>query len=315
MVSRRLNGADGGFAGIAGASISLDYFLRFYGTLAVADGGAVTLRNRDGVILARQPATPDLVGQTGPSTSVVDAVRAGAREGTLAFLATPGIADRIISFRMVEGTPFIVSVSVGRAAVTDRWLQGTLNYALMTFVLMAVAAVLIWGVAREIGRRLHADRVSLRNELAAASARRHLADAVDVLPAGLLLFDADEVLILANGRYTEMFPEMRRYCTAGTSLTDLIRTVGELNLVETTSEGSKAWVDRRLALHRRDTFDCEMKTADGRWFQSIIRRTSDGGRVSAFIDISESKRTQEALLQSQKLEVVGQLTGGAASES
>lgn len=163
LVSRRLSGADGGFAGIVGASISLDYFLRFYGSLAVADGGAVTLRYRDGVILARQPATPDLVGQTGPSTAVVDAVRAGAREGTLAFLAAPGVADRIISFRTVEGTPFIVSVSVGRAAVTDRWLQGTLNYALVTLVLMAVVAVLIWGVAREIGRRLHADRVSLQN--------------------------------------------------------------------------------------------------------------------------------------------------------
>lgn len=314
FVSRRLSGSDGRFAGIVGASISLDYFAGFYRTLAVAEGGAVTLRDRDGIILARQPQIPNLVGQTGPNSTVVDAVRGGRHSGTLSLTDVPGDTGRIVSYRTVEGTPFIVSVSVGNAAVAARWLQGTISYGVVTLVLMVVVAILIWGVTREIGRRTRADQASHQSERSAISARRRLADAIDALPAALLLFDAEERLILANARYTEMFPEMAGHCAPGTRLNDLIRKVGELRLIENTFEGNQDWVDKRLEQHRQGDFDGELKAGDGRWFQSIIRRTSEGGRVCAFIDISESKKTQEALLQAQKMEVVGQLTGGVAHD-
>ena len=199
------------------------------------------------------------------------------------------------------------------AAVAAQWLHGTLSYVVVMLVAMTVAGILVWGVVREVSRRIRADHASWQGEQEAASVRHRLADATDVLPSALLLFDAEERLILANGRYRHLFSEMVEHCVPGTRLSDLIQRMGELRLIEGAS-GNQAWVDAHLEQHRQGDFDGEFKTGDGRWFQSIIRHTSDGGRVCAFVDVTESKKAQDALHQEQKLEIVGRLSGGVAHD-
>lgn len=55
LVTRRINNADGGFAGIALAAISTEYFQAFYDTLNVGELGHVALYRDDARLLVRRP--------------------------------------------------------------------------------------------------------------------------------------------------------------------------------------------------------------------------------------------------------------------
>jgi hypothetical protein len=54
-VSRRLNNADGSFAGVAVAAVEPRYFERFFESLEVGAGGTIALFLSDGTLLARTP--------------------------------------------------------------------------------------------------------------------------------------------------------------------------------------------------------------------------------------------------------------------
>jgi hypothetical protein len=61
-VSRRINGADGRFAGVALATIDVDYFKRFCQSLDIGGRGAVALTSNAGTLLLRRPFDDATIG-------------------------------------------------------------------------------------------------------------------------------------------------------------------------------------------------------------------------------------------------------------
>ncbi|MDR6861341.1 C4-dicarboxylate-specific signal transduction histidine kinase [Variovorax guangxiensis] len=60
-VSRRINHADGSFAGVALATINIDFFMKFYDSLDIGQAGAVGLVLETGTMMTRWPYTPEMV--------------------------------------------------------------------------------------------------------------------------------------------------------------------------------------------------------------------------------------------------------------
>ena len=54
--SRRLNNADGSFAGIVTAPIDQSYFTKLYRSIDLGKHGSVLLLHREGQMLAREPS-------------------------------------------------------------------------------------------------------------------------------------------------------------------------------------------------------------------------------------------------------------------
>jgi signal transduction histidine kinase/ActR/RegA family two-component response regulator len=113
-------------------------------------------------------------------------------------------------------------------------------------------------------------------------AQQRLRDAIDVMPAALGFYDAEDRLVAWNDAYAGFF-ENPAALHAGVHFVDLLR--GPLDEAE---------LSKLLAI-RRQLGVVERQFPDGRWMKIESRRTADGGVVSIGTDITTLKAQAEAL--------------------
>jgi diguanylate cyclase (GGDEF)-like protein len=125
--------------------------------------------------------------------------------------------------------------------------------------------------------------------------QRRLDAALESMSDAFALFDADDHLVLHNGRFTEFFPfltalgELRGH----TFQTLVMVPNGEWSRVE----DPERYVAERLARHHAaDGRPFAIGLENGGWVRVRERRTPDGGIVSTWTDISELKATEQHLL-------------------
>ncbi|SLN35506.1 putative bifunctional diguanylate cyclase/phosphodiesterase [Roseisalinus antarcticus] len=126
-------------------------------------------------------------------------------------------------------------------------------------------------------------------------ARDQLRCAVEALPDGFVLFDADDRLVLCNTRYREIYPESAEALLVGARFEETLRHGLERGQCDTTPGRQEAWLAKRLAAHRSAHSQFEQKLADGRWIRIIEEQTRDGGRVGLRIDVTAQKERERAL--------------------
>ena len=118
-----------------------------------------------------------------------------------------------------------------------------------------------------------------------------LRDAIDALPEGLALFDAEDRYVLWNGRYAEIY-ELGDDLRQGGRFEDTVRSILARGLYHRVGRDDEAWLQSRLARHRARESVVEQQMSDGRWIQIAERRTSEGGTVAVHVDITELKRRE-----------------------
>jgi PAS domain S-box-containing protein len=134
-------------------------------------------------------------------------------------------------------------------------------------------------------------------ELRASQAR--LIDAIESISEAFVLFDADERLVLCNSKYREIFAEIADHIVPGAGLEDLLRVAAERGQIAEAVGNVEEWVENRLHLYRSDHEPLEQQLDNGRWMLTTDHRTRDGGIVGIRTDITEIKRTEAALRESE----------------
>jgi adenylate cyclase len=139
--------------------------------------------------------------------------------------------------------------------------------------------------------------VTARNEAEVALRRseQRLTDAIEALSEGFSLYDAEDRLIVCNRAYGKLLYADTGTPPAGTPYDRLIRNAAQLGLVEDAKGRVEEWVAERLAQHREPTGTHVQRRADGRWVQINERKTTEGGTVAVYTNITEIKRAEEAL--------------------
>jgi PAS domain S-box-containing protein len=156
------------------------------------------------------------------------------------------------------------------------------------------------------GRELHiASMVDLTEQLdreeALQRAHETLEDAIESLSAGFALYDADDRLITCNSRYQEFNQLCSDILKPGLKFEDLVRTGAERGKYPGDSEEVEAWLkahkDNRYASYGGGF---EFRQSDGRWVSYSNQRTRQGGMVVTLSDITERKKMERALRDSEE---------------
>ena len=154
----------------------------------------------------------------------------------------------------------------------------------------------------ELGRmartlRLFRDSQVERRRLEAAAERQRqtLRTAIETIPDGFALHDADDRLVLVNRRFLEMFPEIADLARPGTALVDILRAQVDRGAADLGGLSAEDWIAERLEQHRNPQGVVELRRAAGAMIRISKRKTPDGGTVSVYGDISDLIRRQEDL--------------------
>ncbi|MFM8799057.1 MAG: hypothetical protein ACKOEE_00645 [Tagaea sp.] len=133
VLSRRLAGPDGEFAGVVALALAGAYFGDYYASVDVGADGAISLWRDDGKLLARHPASPAALGRVYAGHPLARGLSGRLGEQTLSFVSPVDGVARFQAWRAVSGLP--VAVSVGFAQ--DSYLMPLRE---TTRLLMAAAA-------------------------------------------------------------------------------------------------------------------------------------------------------------------------------
>ena len=129
----------------------------------------------------------------------------------------------------------------------------------------------------------------------AERARRTLVEAVEALPAGFELYDADDRLVMTNRLMREMYPLIADLADQRPSFEQVVRTHHARGGVAEPPEGFEAWLAGRRRTRATGLPPHTRRQPDGRWIRVHESRTSDGGVVGVRIDVTELEEQRLAL--------------------
>lgn len=173
IMSRRIESADGKFLGTAEASISIAYYMEFYGNLDIGSRGVIRLVRKDGVTIMRYPLEESIFGRPATSSSpVFDAYKASGGQGELFSTYVSDGVQRLTAFRDVADLELFVTVGLALDDILAGWrrsaaIEGAAATALILLLASLVYMANRFLTAREVARQ---DVTARLNRLAASSA-------------------------------------------------------------------------------------------------------------------------------------------------
>nr|WP_275411553.1 PAS-domain containing protein [Shimia biformata] len=126
-------------------------------------------------------------------------------------------------------------------------------------------------------------------------AERRFKDAIEALPFGFWLYDADFRLLMINSAARAMYPRSSGYVQPGEKLEDLLRKGISKGQYPDAIGREEEWLKERMDMFFAQSGAIEETTAENLHLRGENRRTSEGGMASFRVDVTDLKRQEEAL--------------------
>lgn len=181
-VSRRINHADGSFAGVALATIDIDYFNKFYDSFNLGKNGAIVLVMERGILVTRRPLLVDSIGKSMLNTTVYKESRTKTT-GTFTVNSAQDGVRRLNSFRHLDKYPLFASAALSEEEVLAEWFKDTYLHSAGVGILVLVLSSVGFYLSGQIKLRIDAEaeiesardtleRLSLQDALTELANRR-----------------------------------------------------------------------------------------------------------------------------------------------
>ncbi|GIQ72645.1 EAL domain-containing protein [Bradyrhizobium sp. RD5-C2] len=284
-IVRKVTGPHGEFLGVVGRGIEPATFEKFFSTVALGEGAAISMHHRDGTLLARYPHVEEMIGKnfrTGPANQQ----QVFEQPASTSRMTSPVDGkDRLVSSRALTKFPIVVVATTTTEAALANWREQIGMLIAVTAASVLAIAILLTLVVRKLLQQHRTQQQRLTLE------KLRLDTAVNNMTQGLLLFDAAQRLVICNKRYIEMYGLSADIIRPGCSFRDVI--------VHRHLTGSfQGDVERYVNLVLRDVGirnTMVIATPDGRSIQVVNEPLADGGWLATHEDVTERRRAEERI--------------------
>ena len=132
-------------------------------------------------------------------------------------------------------------------------------------------------------------------------ARQQLHDAVESISEGFALWDADDVLIMCNQRYRNLYPDLADILVPGASFAAFLRAAFERGIFSLRDRDLEVAIKEQVNHHRTSVSAFEQELGDGRWIRVSKRKTKSGHTVGILSDIT-TRVESEATIRRMAME-------------
>jgi PAS domain S-box-containing protein len=308
---RSLVTADGQFAGLVVARLEPERLREFYRSIDVGPNGVITVLHPEGFVLFREPSKNDPIGEPAQSHPVFQAQRQKPGSGLLRGPLQPGGLDYISAYRTTPLAPLVVVVSLAEQDVLATWWNVTLLAIGLTVALgvaLLLAAYLITREARD--RTVAMERLVETGEALRASQQR-LRAMMEHAPLLMVEKALDGRFTFVNRAFEERLgiPAAEAVGKTVYQLFSQERADAQARMDREVVE-SKAPVQRELIVTSptgsRNLLFTKFPLLDANGEVEAI------GSIAA--DVTDLKHAEAQLAHVQKMEAIGQLTGGVAHD-
>lgn len=141
----------------------------------------------------------------------------------------------------------------------------------------------------------------------------HLLVTFENMNDGLTVFDGTGVLLTWNVKFLELYDLPAEEIREGTRLERILELFSDAGMTGVDSNGRPIAVGELLRLRASKAQQYEILTAKGRVIE-LRSNPTPGGFATIHTDRTQRRSIEAQLIQAQKMEMVGQLTGGVAHD-
>ncbi|HKA71160.1 MAG TPA: ATP-binding protein [Xanthobacteraceae bacterium] len=310
-LGRALTGPDGRFTGVIMATLEPEQLREFYRSVDVGPHGMITVLHPEGVVVFREPSIGDPMGEPAQNNPIFAAQRQNPAGGRLRGPLTEGGRSYLTAYRLSSFPPLVVAVSLAEKDVLAGWWHVSLLAAGLTAALGIALLLAAYLIMREIRDRTRATARLMETDAALRASQERLRALMDHTP--LMITEKD-----LHGRYSfvnRAFQERLGITTA--------QAVGKTAYDIFVKERADAQTNMDLkVIATRQQVQEEIVVTSPSGPRTVLFTKfpllDAGGAVEAVgtigVDVTELKHAEAQLAHAQKMEAVGQLTGGVAHD-
>jgi PAS domain S-box-containing protein len=197
-MTRRIDHADGGFAGIVYGAIAVSYFQNFYGTFSIGERGRIALVAADGTLLVRRPFDVANIGRNLAAGQLFQELMNSPDSGKSEIQSRIDGVLRINSWQRSGPYPLLAAVALDKDEVLAAWRAD--SWREVGFLATLILIIVLVG-----HRMLHHAAARSAALSALGESQAQLRAILDNAPFGITLKDRQHRYVVLNKQYETWF--------------------------------------------------------------------------------------------------------------